>query len=79
MIHYLEQSPLAASYDDEITATGLSAMLDDQVSHDQVTRLLSKKDYDSKDLWIAMKKEVREIEDDSGVFIFDDSVQEKNL
>jgi len=61
----------------QTTATGLSAMLDGQVSHDQVTRLLSKKDYDSKDLWIAMKKEVREIEDDSGVLIFDDTVQEK--
>ncbi len=52
-------------------------MLDGQVSHDQVTRLLSKKDYDTKDLWIAMKKEVREIQDDSGVLIFDDRVEEK--
>ncbi len=29
------------------TATGLSAMLDGDVSHDQVTRLLSERDYTS--------------------------------
>jgi len=59
------------------TATGLSDMLDGQISHDQVTRFLSKKDYTSKDLWHALKKNIREIEDDSGVLIFDDTVQEK--
>ena len=52
-------------------------MLDGQISHDQVTRFLSKKDYTSKDLWHALKKSIREIEDDSGVLIFDDTIQEK--
>ena len=59
------------------TATGLSKMLDGQVSHDQVTRFLSKEDYTSEDLWKALKKYIREIEDDFGVLIFDDTVQEK--
>ena len=59
------------------TATGLSKMLDGQISHDKVSRFLSKKDYTSEDLWKALKKEVRKIEDDSGVLIFDDTVQEK--
>lgn len=59
------------------TATGLSNMLDGQVSHDQVTRFLSKKDYTSEDLWKALKKDIRAIEDESGVLIFDDTVQEK--
>ena len=59
------------------TATGLSEMLSGKISHDQVTRFLSKKDYTSKDLWQTIKKDVREIEDDSGVLIFDDTVQEK--
>jgi len=59
------------------TATGLSKMVDGEVSHDQVTRFLSSKDYSSKDLWKALKKEIREIEDESGVLIFDDTVQEK--
>ena len=52
-------------------------MLDGQISHDQITRFLSKKDYTSKGLWHALKKDIREIEDDSGVLIFDDTVQEK--
>ena len=32
------------------TATGLSAMLDGQVSHDQIGRLLREGDYGSKEL-----------------------------
>jgi len=59
------------------TATGLSEMLSGEISHDQVTRFLSKQDYTSKDFWLAIKKDVREMEDDEGVLIFDDTVQEK--
>jgi len=33
------------------TATGLSAMVDGDVSHDQITRFLSAQEYTSKDLW----------------------------
>jgi hypothetical protein len=33
------------------TVTGLSAMVEGAVSHDKVTRFLSKQDYTSKDLW----------------------------
>ena len=32
------------------TATGLSAMLDGEVSHDRFTRFLAQRDYTSKDL-----------------------------
>ncbi len=59
------------------TATGLSQLLEGDISHDQVTRFLSKKDYTSKDLWKSIKKEIHKIEDDDGVLIFDDTVQEK--
>lgn len=59
------------------TATGLSAMVDGEVSHDQITRFLSKQDYDSKDLWSQVKSTAREIESDDAVLIFDDTVQEK--
>jgi len=52
-------------------------MLDGSISHDQVTRFLSKQDFTSADLWKALKKNIREVEDDSGVLIFDDTVQEK--
>jgi hypothetical protein len=32
------------------TATGLSSLMEGDVSHDQITRFLSKQKYDSKDL-----------------------------
>ncbi len=59
------------------TATGLSAMVDGEVSHDQVTRFLSERPYTSKDLWGEVKSAVREIESAEGVLIFDDTIQEK--
>ena len=59
------------------TATGLSAMVDGDVSHDRITRFLSKQDYASKDLWLQVKAMVRAVEDDQGVLIFDDTIQEK--
>jgi len=59
------------------TATGLSAIMDNSISHDQITRFLSKNEFDSKALWLKVKKVVREIESDEGCLIFDDSIQEK--
>jgi len=61
----------------QTTATGLSGLLDGALSHDQVTRFLSRDDYDSKSLWLQVKKTVREIEREDGVLIFDDTIQEK--
>lgn len=59
------------------TATGLSEMVDGQVSHDQVTRLLSSKSWDSRDLWLTVKKLVRAHESEDACLIFDDTVIEK--
>ena len=59
------------------TATGLSRMVDGQVGHDQITRFLSGKEFTSKDLWIVVKPTVREVEQDDGVLISDDTIQEK--
>lgn len=59
------------------TATGLSRMVEGQVSHDQVTRFLSQEAYTSKDLWLQVKSTVRQVEREDGVLIFDDTVQEK--
>ena len=59
------------------TATGLSSLLDGQISHDQVTRFLSQADYTSKELWHQVKSVVRTIEREDGVLIFDDTIQEK--
>jgi DDE superfamily endonuclease len=59
------------------TATGLSAMVDGEVSHDQVTRFLSEREYGSKDLWLEVKRVVRQVEQEDGCLIFDDTIQEK--
>ncbi len=59
------------------TATGLERMVDGDVSHDQITRFLSKETYTSKDLWLQVKPTVRKIEHEEGGVIFDDTVQEK--
>ena len=61
------------------TATGLSNLLDGELSHDQITRFLSKRQFTSADLWINVKIEVRQIEYDDLVLIFDDTVQEKQF
>ena len=61
----------------QATATGLSAMVDNAVSHDQITRFLSKNEFTSKELWKRVKKTVREVESEDGCLIFDDTVQEK--
>jgi hypothetical protein len=59
------------------TATGLSAMMEGNVSHDQITRFLSGETQHSKDLWLKVKSVVRELEAEDGVLIFDDSIAEK--
>ena len=59
------------------TATGLSSMVDGDVSHDKVTRFLSNSVYGSKELWQKVKPTVRKVEREEGVLIFDDTIQEK--
>lgn len=59
------------------TATGLSALVDGQVSHDQITRFLSGEEYTSKELWQEVKATVRQVEQEEAVLIFDDTIQEK--
>ena len=61
----------------QATATGLSDVLDGELSHDQVTRFLSRDTYESKQLWEITKPMVREIETDDGVLCLDDSIAEK--
>lgn len=67
----------------QTTATGMSALLEDSLSHDRITRFLSKEDFTSQYLWHLVKPMVRHIEqraqvaDEPGVLILDDSVEEK--
>ena len=60
------------------TATGLSRLLDGELSHDQITRFLNNDELTSKHLWQYVKKEIRNQENvDEGVLIFDDTIEEK--
>ena len=59
------------------TATGLSKLLDAEISHDKITRFLAGKARTSKDLWQFVKPLVREIESDDACLILDDSIEEK--
>ena len=46
----------------QTTATGLSAILEGDVSHDKITRSLSSESFDEKTLWEKVKKIVRAYE-----------------
>jgi hypothetical protein len=64
------------------TATGLSALHDQAVSHDKVTRFLTDSYLDSRDVWRAAKPLIRQAEacklaDDYAVLVVDDCIAEK--
>lgn len=61
----------------QTTATGLSALLNGEVSHDQMQRRLAEDAQTSADLWRVVKPHVRKIERADGVMIVDDSIGEK--
>src|SRR5689334_14325495 len=61
----------------QTTATGLSALLSGEISHDNVQRFLSGDRQTSADLWRIAKPHIREIESADGVLIIDDSISEK--
>jgi DDE superfamily endonuclease len=61
----------------QTTATGLSALLGGEISHDQVQRSLAGEEQNSADLWRISKPHVRKIESEDGVAIVDDSIAEK--
>lgn len=59
------------------TATGLADMLDGNISHDKVSRLLRQNQFDSKNLWAYVKPTIRKHERTGGVLILDDCIEEK--
>ena len=59
------------------TATGLSQLLEGQVSHDQVSRYLSGTKKTAADLWLTVKPFVRQVQAAQSVLIIDDSIEEK--
>jgi len=67
---------LIASFD-KTTATGLSRMLDEALSHDQISRFLGQGLFTQKDYWKCIKPLVRKVEDEQGVIKIDDTLEEK--
>jgi DDE superfamily endonuclease len=61
----------------QASATGLARLLSNEISHDAVTRFLSAEPKTSAALWHVVKPLVRSVEREDGVFIIDDSIQEK--
>jgi hypothetical protein len=61
----------------QTSATGLSSLLNGEISHDQTQRWLADEKQTSADLWRIAKPHVRKIEDENGVMIVDDSIAEK--
>lgn len=59
------------------TATNMSSMLEGEISHDEITRFLSRSTFSSSTLWLSVKSAVRDIEKSDGVLIFDDTIVEK--
>jgi hypothetical protein len=61
----------------QTSATGLSSLLNGEVSHDQTQRWLAGEKQTSADLWRIAKPHVRKIEKENGFMIVDDSIAEK--
>ena len=61
----------------QVTATGLSDLLDGTLSHDKITRMLSGNNFTSRDLWYEVKPLVREYESEEACLIFDDTIVSK--
>jgi hypothetical protein len=61
----------------QTSATGLSRLLDQEFSHDQVTDFLTHSAYDGKALWQVVKPLVRKVQRADGVIVVDDSIAHK--
>jgi DDE superfamily endonuclease len=80
----MKQPAIADLYSDYLlasfgatTATGLSQLLEGEISHDQVTRYLAGPQKTASDLWRTVKAFVRDVQSAAGVLIIDDSIEEK--
>ena len=66
------------SQNNQASATGLSDLLENQISHDKITRFLHSGDFGSKELWKYVKPDLRKAEKcGQGVLILDDTIEEK--
>jgi len=61
----------------QTTATGLSEILEGDISHDKLTRFLTTELFDERTLWKKVKKIVRAYEAEDACLIYDDTIVEK--
>lgn len=61
----------------QTTATGMSQLLQGNVSHDKITRFLAQEQWTSAQLWQLIKPIVRKVQTPDAVLIIDDSIEEK--
>lgn len=59
------------------TATGLSKLTNNVISHDKITKLLSSDCFANSDLWKRAKLVYKKIEAEDGVLVIDDTIEEK--
>jgi len=59
------------------TGTGLSGLLDGAISHDRIQRFLAGPVKSGADFWKVVKPYVRQMQNEAGVLIVDDSISEK--
>ncbi len=59
------------------TATGMSRAVDNEISHDKITRMLASEKLTAKDWWRMVKPEVRRVQAPDAVLAFDDSIEAK--
>ena len=59
------------------TSTGLSKLLDGELSHDQISRFLGQRKFHQADFWRCVKPIVRRFEQLDGVIKIDDTIEEK--
>jgi DDE superfamily endonuclease len=80
----MKAQPIADLYADYLlasfgatTATGLSQLLEGEVSHEQVTRYVAGTKQTATALWWTVKSLVRPVHSEAGGFIIDDAMEEK--
>ncbi|NRB11083.1 MAG: transposase [Rickettsiaceae bacterium] len=59
------------------TSTGLSEIVDGEISHDKITRFLNSNNFGSRELWQYVKQTVKKHQSKDNVLTLDDSIEEK--
>lgn len=61
----------------QTTATNLAQVLNNEISHDTITRFLADKELNSRDFWKIIKPEIRRIQKQNAMIAIDDFLIEK--